>query len=60
MSDEEDLLEPPGTGVVGDGSTDPAAVAADWLADSDDALTDCSLTTVGVGVVDGWWTLLLA
>ena len=60
MRDQAALLTPPGTGAVVGGLTDPAAVAAGWQAEAGATLTDCALTTAGVGVVDGWWTLLVA
>ena len=58
MRDAAGLLPPAGTGLVAGPLTDPAAVAVGWLADPALALTDCALTTAGVAVVDGWWTLL--
>ena len=60
MRDQAALLAPPGPGAVAGALTDPATVAGSWLADAEATLTDCALTTAGVGVVDGWWTLLLA
>ena len=47
---------------VASGLSDPDAVVRIWLASPEDraALTHCSRTSAGVGVVDGWWTLLLA
>ncbi len=60
MAARASLVEPPGAGAVAGALTDPAAVAAAWLADPAVPLADCSLTTAGVAVVDGWWTLLLA
>jgi uncharacterized protein YkwD len=49
------------TAVVASGS-DPAAVAAGWLADATDraALLDCGLTRAGVGIAGHAWTLLAA
>lgn len=58
-----------GTGVLGlDGlvgavaqGTDATSVVDGWFADSaGDPLLDCSWTSVGVAVVDGWWTALVA
>jgi uncharacterized protein YkwD len=53
-------------GMVAQGTSDPAAVVAGWLADATDraAILDCGLDSMGVGVADGaggpWWTQLLA
>ena len=58
MRDQATLRPPPGRGTVTAGGADPAAVAAEWLADRGGKLTECSATSAGVGVVDGWWTLL--
>lgn len=58
MRDAAALAPPAGAGLVAGEVTDPAAVAAGWLADPALSLTDCELTTAGVGAVDGWWTLL--
>jgi hypothetical protein len=38
--------------------TDPASVAAGWLAD--DTLLDCGLTLAGVATTDGFWALVAA
>jgi uncharacterized protein YkwD len=53
-------------GMIAQGTSDPAAVVAGWLADDTDraAILDCGLESMGVGVADGpggpWWTQLLA
>ena len=47
-------------GAVAQGA-DAQSVVTGWLADVAGApLLDCSTTTAGVAVVDGWWTALLA
>jgi uncharacterized protein YkwD len=48
---------------VAQGTSDPAQVAAGWLADSP-ALLECTRNAAGVGIVTGgnggpWWTLVL-
>lgn len=51
-------------GMIAQGTSDPAAVVAGWLADDTDqaAILDCGLESMGVGVADGpggpWWTQL--
>ena len=57
MRDQATLLPPPGAGAVARALDDPAA---GWVADAAVPLADCTLTTAGIGVADGWWTLLLA
>jgi hypothetical protein len=49
-------------GVVAQGPPDAQAAVSGWLGDATDSATllDCSTTSAGVAVVDGWWTFLLA
>lgn len=48
--------------VVAHGPPDARSAVAGWLTDPADrtVLLDCSRTAIGVGVVDGWWTAVLA
>jgi hypothetical protein len=48
--------------VVAQGPPDAQAAVSGWLGDATDSATllDCSTTSAGVAVVDGWWTFLLA
>ncbi len=47
-------------GAVAQGA-DATSVVGGWLADSSGApLLDCSRTSAGIAVVDGWWTALVA
>jgi uncharacterized protein YkwD len=48
-------------GAVAQG-VDAQSVVGGWLADTtvSAALLDCSRTSAGIAVVDGWWTALLA
>jgi uncharacterized protein YkwD len=41
---------------------DAESVVAGWLADTDAGalLLDCSRTSAGIAVVDGWWTALVS
>ena len=51
-----------GAAVVAQGRPNAHSAVAGWLADPADsaAILDCGRTSVGIAVVDGWWTTVLA